>query len=179
MDTSVEDALALGDDSMRGSNWSDARESYRAAYAASRGRAPAERVWILIRVALAALRLGDAEDAFGACAAAQTQFAKTSGVVAGNPLFHLVAGMAADRLGEAAIAEDNLARAMICGGPAIFTHEDPALRTRIESVLLPPAETGTWDGYEGCSRDLLDGARGYLAELLERRLGAPPPYPTT
>jgi hypothetical protein len=97
--------------------------------------------------------------------------------MAGNPLFHLFAGLAYHGLGESADKiEDHLARALICGGPATFAGEDPQHLARMCSLLKPPSELGTWDGYEGCSRELLNGATGYLAELLTKRLGAPPPY---
>ena len=55
-------------------------------------------------------------------------------------------------------------------------NEDPAHLEKIQRILKPPAETGQWEGYTGCSRDLLDDAPGYLRELLTDRLGQAPPY---
>lgn len=75
-------------------------------------------------------------------------------------------------------AIDNLARALICGGPDMFVDEDPGFLADLEQILLPPPELGTWDDYPGVNRDLLNGATGYLAELLAHRLGTPPPYAT-
>ena len=47
---------------------------------------------------------------------------------------------------------------------------------RMTSILRPPAELGTWNGYEGCSRDLLNDADGYLLELISSKLGLTPPF---
>ncbi|MFN9295235.1 MAG: hypothetical protein ACK6EB_44740, partial [Planctomyces sp.] len=38
----------------------------------------------------------------------------------------------------------------LCGGPEIFAGEDPGHLQRTMEVLLPPAETETWEGYVGC-----------------------------
>ncbi len=47
----------------------------------------------------------------------------------------------------------------------------------MKKILKPPAELGTWTGYTGSSRDLLNGATGHLRELLTEKLGQAPPYP--
>jgi tetratricopeptide (TPR) repeat protein len=166
-----------GDASMRAGRYADAQRAYQAAWPLSKGAMePVDRVWLLLSIAHASIAAGDFEEAFEACAGAQNGFAST-GVVAGNPLFHLLAGLASHGLGEShERVIDHFARALICGGPDIFKNEDPRHLEHLRTILQPPSETGTWDGYEGCSRDLLNGARGYLAELLTERLGQPPPY---
>jgi hypothetical protein len=170
-------ALEAGDRAMREGRAADAQRHYQAAWPLTRALDPVGKVWVLLSLACAALRAGDPEDAFEACAAAQAHFAKSSGVVAGNPLFHLFAGLAYDGLGDSPEqATDHLARALICGGPAIFDGEDSRHLAHLLTILRPPSELGTWEGYEGCSRDLLNGARGFLADLLTERLGAAPPY---
>jgi hypothetical protein len=175
--TNVVAEIARADDLMRAGDARGAQRAYMAAWPLSRGTLePAARVWLLLSIANASLRAGDAPEAFDACAGAQNGFARSTGLVVGNPMFHLLAGLAAAGLGESAIAEDNLARALICGGPAMFTDEEPHHLAELRRKLRPPVELGTWDGYEGCSRDKLNHATGYLAELLARRLGSPPPY---
>ena len=166
-----------GDAFMRSGCPRDAQRAYLEAWPLSRdGLDRVGRVWLLLSIANASLRAEDYDEAFDACAGALNGFADTK-VVVGNPLFHLVAGLAYAGLGEDPNATtDHLARALICGGPAIFSSEDPRHLERMQAKLKPPAELGTWVGYEGCSRDLLNGASGYLAELLEARLGKPPPY---
>lgn len=184
MGTTIEGVRA-GDARMRAGEFEGAKNAYREAWGTSANELDVRnRVWLMLAIAHASLRSGDFEEAFDVCAAAQEHFARPSGIVAGNPLFHLFAGLAADGLGEAAIADDNLARALICGGPAIFTEEDPRHLARTRARLRPPAELGTWDGYAGCSLGQLDsvlgfvdGAEGALAQLLLRRLGRLPPYP--
>jgi hypothetical protein len=167
--------LHEGDALMWANQPREAQRAYQRAWPASSGLDARERVWLLFCIANASIRAGDFDDAFAACAGAQKGFAST-GIIAGNPLFHLLAGLAADALDEFELATDNLARALICGGPAIFVDEDPHHLARMKTLLRPPAEIGTWDGYEGCSRNLLNGASGFLAELLTKRLGKAPPY---
>jgi hypothetical protein len=135
-----------------------------------------ERVWLLLSIANAAVRAEEFDEALGALSALVEHFSDT-GIVVGNPLFHLLVGLGYHGLGENPDGEtDNFARALICGGPAIFDNEDPAHLEKIQRILKPPAETGQWEGYTGCSRDLLDDAPGYLRELLTDRLGQAPPY---
>ena len=163
---------------MRAGDWAAAQQAFKDAWPVSHGDLdPVRRVWLLVRIALASVRLGDFEEGFEACAGAQQGYAHSSGIIAGNPLFHLVAGLAAHHLGEREIADDNLARTLICGGPKMFHGEDPALLARMRTILRPPAELGTWDGYEGVGLDHLDTTDGYLRELITERLGSPPPYP--
>jgi hypothetical protein len=47
---------------------------------------------------------------------------------------------------------------------------------RMKEILRPPSELGTWTGYQGCSRDSLNQATGYLRDLLTEKIGSPPPY---
>lgn len=178
------DLIRNGDELMRAGCFKQAQKAYRDAWSPSRDELTAkQRVWLMLAIAHSSIRAGDFSEAFDVCAAAQNHFARPTGNVAGNPLFHLLAGLAAHELGEPEIAEDSLARALICGGPGIFTDEKPSHLERLRTILRPPAELGTWEGYEGCSRaqlnsvlDFVDGDSGYLAALLERRLGKPLPY---
>lgn len=173
----VEGLLAEGDASMRAGRFAEAQRAYREAWSRSKGvLEPSARVWILFAVAHSALVVGDFEEAVEACLSAYNTFAST-GIVAGNPLFHLLLGLAYAGLGESEErALDHLTRALFCGGPDLFRGEDPRHLERLFGLLQPPSDTGSWEGYEGCSRDLLNGARGYLAELLTEKLGSPPPY---
>ncbi|MGC4086889.1 MAG: hypothetical protein QM756_03115 [Polyangiaceae bacterium] len=169
--------MARADELMRAGDFSRAQRAYMAAWPLSRDTLePGARVWLLLSIAHASLRASDPTEAFNACAGAQNGFARSTGLVAGNPMFHLLAGLAATATDEPAIAEDNLTRALICGGPAMFADEDPRHLAALKQKLLPPAELGTWDDYEGCSRHKLNQASGYLAELITERLGSSPPY---
>lgn len=167
---------------MRAGRADDAKRAYKAAWPASKELEDRQRVWLLISIAYAALRARDFDEAFDACAAAQKHYAQSTKIIAGNPLFHLLAGIAAAELNEAAIAEDNLGRALVCGGPGIFEGEDAKYLAAIRVKMKPPIEMGgTWDGYRGCSLAQLNSVSefvgdGYLVEVLTDRLGAPPPY---
>lgn len=169
--------LAAGDELMRAGRPADAHDAYQSAWNDGGWDLgdPDRQVWLLLAAANANLR---AEDPHGAWEAGGVLFRdfREDGPVVGNPLFHLVVGLAAVELDNRDAAVDNLARALICGGPDMFTGEDPAHLDHLKQIMRPPAELGTWDGYAGCSRDRLNGATGHLAELLTGRLGAPPPY---
>ncbi|SFM71305.1 tetratricopeptide repeat protein [Marinobacter zhejiangensis] len=170
--------IAEGDNSMFSGNPGDALNAYQQAWSHSRELQPdrVKRVWLLLAIANAAIQHGDFDEAFDALAGLQQGFADT-GVVAGNPLFHLFVGLTFNGLGENPQGEtDNFARALICGGPEIFAGEDPIFLERMKEILRPPEELGTWDGYEGASRDLLNGATGYLSHKLTEKIGSPPPY---
>lgn len=175
--STYQEHLAQADAQMESGSFHEAMANYQAAW--SQGVKQLDgvhRVWLLLSIANAALRGGQHEEAFKALSAVANHYADT-GVVAGNPLFHLLVGLTYHALQEDEEAEtDNFARALICGGPAIFTGEDPAHLERMMSLLEPPQESGTWTGYTGCSRELLNHASGYLRELLTRRLGDAPPY---
>lgn len=173
LELAIEDADAR----MRRGEHHEAQRAYHEIWPRSKQLAPERRVWLLFAIANAAVRAGDFEDALAACEGAFEGFAKPTKIVVGNPLFHLLHGLAAYELGEPPErTDDAFARTMICGGPAMFTGEDPRHLARMLEILEPPAELGTWDGYTGCSRDRMNGATGYLAELLAQRLGEPPPY---
>ena len=165
------------DDYMRAQQPGEALKAYQDAWTQSRDELDqSQQVWLLLSIANAAVRHGDFEEAFDALAALPEGYADT-GIVVGNPLFHLLVGLSYHGLDENPEGEtDNFARALICGGPEIFAGEDQAHLERMQELLRPPAELGTWDGYEGSSRDLLNGATGYLHELVTERIGSPPPY---
>ena len=165
------------DEHMRAQQPAEALKAYQDAWTQSREELDqSQQVWLLLSIANAAIRHRDFEEAFDALSALSEGYADT-GIVVGNPLFHLLVGLTYHGLDENPDGEtDNFARALICGGPEIFSGEHPAHRERIKEILRPPAELGTWDGYEGSSRDLLNGATGYLHHMLTERIGAPPPY---
>lgn len=171
--------IEIADELMRKGHADKALIAYQEAWSQIAGELDVvQQVWLLISIANSAIRAGDFEEAFSALGALQEHYSRSS-IVVGNPLFHLLVGLSYHGLKEEPDAEtDNFARALICGGPEIFSHEDPKHLLRIKKILEPPPETGTWDGYSGCSRDLLNGATGYLRELLTERIGAPPPYPS-
>ncbi|SKB03607.1 Tetratricopeptide repeat-containing protein [Prosthecobacter debontii] len=136
----------------------------------------AQQVWLLLSIANAAVRSGDYEEALRALEALPEHYAD-SGIVVGNPLFHLLVGLSLHGLNENPGGQiDNFARALICGGPEIFSGEDSSHLTRTKEILRPPAELGTWTGYQGCCRDLLNQSTGYLRDLLTKKFGSPPPY---
>lgn len=176
------DQIRNADALMRAGRAEDAKRAYMAAWPASKELDARQRVWLLISIAYASVRTRDFDEAFKACAAAQNNYAHSTRIIAGNPLFHLLAGIAAAELNQAAIAEDNLARALVCGGPAIFEGEDAKYLEAGRSKMLPPIEMGgTWDGYRGGSLAQLNSVSefvgdGYLVEVLTQRLGTPPPY---
>lgn len=175
--TATDPLLAAGDELMRAGQPADAHDAYQSAWndgGCDLGD-PGRQVWFLVAAANANLRAGDPDGAWEASVVLFRNF-RDDGVVVGNPLFHLVAGLAAFELDDREAAVDHLARTLICGGPDMFTGEDPRHLEHLKQMMRPPAELGTWDGYQGCSRDRLNGTTGYLAELLTDRLGAPPPY---
>jgi hypothetical protein len=167
--------LDLGDGLVRAGLHREALAAYREAAAA--GTLEDEtRVWLDLATANAALRAGEPGEAFEVCVNTVHDLVGT-GIVVGNPLFHLLTGLAAHGAGEPpATVQDNLARALIGGGPAMFAGEDPRHLRGVQEVLLPPAALGTWEGFQGTTRYLMHGARGYLLELLTARLGSAPPW---
>jgi hypothetical protein len=58
----------------------------------------------------------------------------------GNPYIHLRIGQIHFGFGNTRAADDNLARAYIMGGEEIFAKEDPKYLSRVQSILLPPAD---------------------------------------
>ncbi|MBN8418190.1 MAG: tetratricopeptide repeat protein [Verrucomicrobia bacterium] len=165
------------DDHMRAGRYGDALLAYQAAWSERQDELDeTQQIWLLLSIAKAAVRLGDFEEAFETLVVLPEHYAD-SGIVVGNPLFHLLVGLSYHGLKEDPDgATDNFARALICGGPELFSGEDPAHLRRMKEILRPPAELGTWTGYEGCSRDLLNQATGYLREWITERIGSPPPF---
>jgi hypothetical protein len=171
------EVVEKAEQSMRESDYGIALSCYQEAWTLSgENSGITERVWLLLALATAAVRLGDYDEAYEAIYGLFNGFADT-GIVVGNPYFHLIAGLAFHGLGDADKSEtDNFARTLICGGPEMFNGEDPEFLERMKQLLKPPAELGTWDGYKGCSRDLLNGASGYVREVIAEKIGSPPPY---
>jgi tetratricopeptide (TPR) repeat protein len=169
--------IAIADDHMRNGRHQEALAAYQDAWSQLAGNLDTlQQVWLLLSIANSALRAGDFEEAFGALSVLPEHYAESEAVV-GNPFFHLLVGLCFHGLNEGPDGEtDNFARALICGGQEMFALEDPKHLRKIKKMLKPPAETGTWDGYAGCSRNLLNGANGYLRELLTEKIGTPPPY---
>lgn len=166
---SIAEVLEMAERSMREKEYASALSLFQDAWALSGENLETnERVWLLLAVATAAVRLGDHEEAYEAIYGLHSGFADT-GIVVGNPYFHLVAGLAFHGLGDDKSEDDNFARALICGGQAIFNGEDPRFLERTKQLLKPPAELGTWEGYEGCSSDLLNGATGYVREVIREK----------
>lgn len=174
------DMSEIADNLMRENRPEDAFTAYQVVWSELQRRqrklSVKQQVWLLLSIANAAVRCGDFEEAAEVLAALPEGFSDSE-IVEGNPLFHLLVGLSLHGLDEDPETEaDNFARALICGGPEIFAGEDPGHLQRTMEVLLPPAETETWEGYVGCSRDLLNDATGYLRELLTIKYGSPPPY---
>lgn len=169
--------IEKADEHMRANRAGIALEIYQAAWTkAGDSLDDTQKVWLLLSIANAGVRHGNFEEATDALEAILAGY-KESGIVAGNPFFHLLAGLSLNGLKENEEGQtDNFARALICGGPEIFSGENPSHLERMQKLLKPPAELGTWTGYEGSSRDLLNGATGYLRELLTKKIGTPPPY---
>jgi hypothetical protein len=166
----------LGDALMRSGLHREALGAYTEAKARADALQPEERVFFNLALANAALRAGEPALAFGVCVDTVHDLVGT-GLVVGNPLFHLLTGLAAHGAGEpAATVRDNLARALLGGGPAMFAGEDPAHLRGLQDVVMPPAALGRWEGFQGTTRYLMHGARGYLLELLTQRLGSAPPW---
>lgn len=169
--------IDVADQHMRDNNPEAALKAYQDAWPkVVRQLNEKQRVWLLLSLANAAVRCGNFEEAFEALAALPEGFSDSE-IVLGNPLFHLLVGLAFHGLEENPEEEiENFSRALICGGPEIFAGEAPIHLQQTLQVLEPPAETATWEGYTGCSRDLLNDATGYLRELLTAKFGSAPPY---
>lgn len=61
----------------------------------------------------------------------------------GNPFIHLRLGQSQFELGNLPRANDELARAYMAAGKAIFEDEDPKYFNHLKTVLKPPAD-GKW-----------------------------------
>ena len=174
-DDSLDDTLRCADDCMTGNKPRDALMLYKQAWDQSDVEDDEKKVWILLSTSNAAIRCNEVkaskvalEKAFGLV---------HTGIVVGNPLFHLLLGLTYHLLDENPTAkEENFARAIICGGSKIFNGEEEHHVRQLRKVLEFPDETDTWETYEGCSLDTLNGATGYIATLIESRMGKPLPY---
>ena len=171
------DKIAKADQLMRDNEPQLAFQTYQEAWTEhSPDPDQQERVWLLLALANAAIRAGEFEEAFDALYVLPQHYSET-GIVVGNPLFHLLVGLSLHGMNDNQDAQtDNFARALICGGPEIFNGEDPSHLENIQQILKPPAETGTWTGYVGCSRDQLNDSTGYIRELITKKIGSDPPY---
>lgn len=191
----------LADEAMRRGDFLSANDHYVAAwddYSAKRRAASdggnarkfdeknpsAEAFWLLLSGANAQFCAKDFEGCLDTCVTAFNLF-KDLGYVVGNPLFHLRLGQASFELdppGErdpADLTIDNLARALICGGIEIYRHEDKKYLEPVVQVLRPPKGFSSWHeaAGEGCSIEKLNGASGFLVDLLAAKYGKRPPYP--
>lgn len=128
----------IADNHMRALRPGEALLAYQNAWSQlPRDATASERVWLLMALANAAIRQGDFEEAYAALSALPRHYAET-GIVVGNPLFHLLVGLALHGLNDSPDVEtDNFARALICGGPDIFSGEDPAHLERNERIASP------------------------------------------
>lgn len=174
---SLEVLLQVADNFMREEKPSAALKSYQEIWDLNKSKInEKQQIWLILSIANSAIRCEKYEEAFGALSALLEGYSK-SGIIVGNPLYHLFVGLTYEGLNESPdLQTDNFARALICGGPEIFNSENPKYLKEMLQILRPPAELGTWEGYKGCSRDLLNGATGYLASMIEERIGEPLPY---
>ena len=134
-----------------------------------------DRIWLLLSTANAAVRCGNSQQSQDALGKAYSLV--HTGIVVGNPFFHLLVGLTYHITGQNPQAKkDNLVRALLCGGPPMFNGEDQEHLESILSATQPPDGRDSWDGFEGVARDSLNGAKGYVASLIEERYGQPLPY---
>ncbi|MFN7733087.1 MAG: hypothetical protein ACK5OB_14405 [Pirellula sp.] len=191
----------LADDAMRRGDFRSANDHYCAAwndYAEKRKAASdagtvrqfdktntsEDAFWLLLSGANAQFCTGDFEGCVDTAVTAFNLF-KDLGYVVGNPFFHLRLGQASFELDPpggrdpAEMTLDNLARALICGGIEIYSHEDTKYLEAVLQVLLPPKGFSSWHeaAGEGCSVEKLNGVSGFLKDLIATKYGTPPPYP--
>jgi hypothetical protein len=181
---SIKTLLTSADEYMNANQPQDALRLYKKAWDAVESSSisaidtvdEVSKVWILLSRANAAIRCQNGKESKVALTTVFSSYVHT-GIVLGNPLFHLLMALTY-RLGNEnpLEQEQNLARAVICGGMKILEGEDEKLVTRMKMVLELPEVTDTWETYEGCSLDTLNGATGYLAAWIESRIGKPLPY---
>ena len=173
----LNELVNAADDCMRNQQYKKALETYQEAWPlTSEVYSKKECVWLLLSIATAAVKSEEYEEAYDCIYSLFESFADTE-IVVGNPYFHLMAGLTFAGLGDEDDNRiDNLARTLICGGPEMFNGENPALLSEMKEILRPPEELGTWEGYEGCSRDTMNDCSGYLKEIITKKIGAEPPY---
>ena len=194
----VERLFEEGDNSSRQQNWQDASKQYGKSfnyYAIHIGidselrkqYGPESPMWLLYNKMHADFQLGDYLEVMQAAAVVHQQFGKLKGFVIGNPYFHLRVGQAKYRLcpnedqrnmpGPGS-PRDELARALIGGGPRLFANEPAEYYQFVQSFLRPPQDCATWDDASdyGCLIEALNSSRGYLRELFTERFGSCPPW---
>lgn len=172
---SLEAKLKSADEYMSTNKPGDALLLYEQAWDQCDVEDDERKVWILLSTSNAAIRCNKVK---ASKEALEKAFALVhTGIVVGNPLFHLLLGLTYHLLDENPTAkEENFARAIICGGAKIFNGEEEHHVRQLRKVLEFPEATDTWETYEGCSLDTLNGATGYIATLIESRMGKPLPY---
>lgn len=181
----TEHLRSQGDNSMKRKRWGDAADKYAAAWrlvtsnpAEREAYTPERAFWLMMAGLEAAFRAGQHGAVLGMGKAAHQQFARFEGLVVGNPYFHLRMGQAkferqpgkSHETGPGT-ALDELTRALICGGTALFREEDPTYLAAVQAVLDPPDGFASWDEageIEGAATEVLRGAEGYLGAMFER-----------
>lgn len=177
MKTALETTLKSADEFMVNGKPEDALPLYQEAWSHADAEAEEAKVWILLSTANAAIRCNKVKDSKAALGKAYS-FVHT-GVVVGNPFFHLLVGLTHHLVDVDSMEKDeNFSKAIVCGGEAIFKGEDEQIQTSLKMMKqrLGPPEEGSWDVYEGVSLDTLNGATGYAATLIEEKMGRPLPF---
>jgi hypothetical protein len=171
----MKNKLRCADECMVTNKPGDALKLYKEAWEQAEAQEDEDKVWILLSTSNAAIRCNQVNESKQAL---EKAFAFVgTGIVLGNPLFHLLLGLTYHLLDENPTAkEENFARAIICGGSKIFNGEEEHHVKQLKKTLEFPNVTDTWETYEGCSLDTLNGATGYIARLIESRMGKPLPY---
>ncbi|WOO41666.1 hypothetical protein [Rubellicoccus peritrichatus] len=91
---------AQGDRFMREKQYKEALKSYQSHWDKEKKNLSSEQqVWVLLSIANAAVRSEDYEEAFSALSVLPEHYADT-GIVVGNPMFHLLVGMSYHGLKE-------------------------------------------------------------------------------
>lgn len=174
-DDTLKAKLERGDELMANNKPEDALRLYKEAWDVAGSETEEGKVWILLSTANSAIRCRQASESKDALGKAYA-FVHT-GILLGNPIFHLLVGLTHHLRNEDTSAKDeNFAKALICGGLDIFKGEDGRHLEKLMKHLDPPEHSASWDEYEGCSLDTMNGATGFLASLIEERLGKPLPY---
>jgi hypothetical protein len=145
-------------------------------------RTDEQAFWVLMSAVNVKFLKGEHDKAFAVAQVITKTFHRNRTMYVGNPLFHLRVGQCKLELaGEQGkrSATDELARALMGGGVEIFDGEDEKYLKLVTGVLKPPVGYKDWEasrGRGGASRNRLNGATSFVAKLLEKKLGSPPPY---
>mmetsp|Transcript_28891 Transcript_28891/g.47761 ORF Transcript_28891/g.47761 Transcript_28891/m.47761 type:complete len:233 (+) Transcript_28891:168-866(+) len=177
MKEALETTLKRADELMSSSKPEEALPLYQQAWSHADDEEEESKVWILLSTANAAVRCNKVKESKAALGKAYS-FVHT-GVVVGNPLFHLLVGLTHHLVDvDADEKDENFSKAIVCGGADIFKGEDEQVQTSLKMLKtrLGPPEEGSWEVYEGVSLDTLNGATGYLATLIEEKMGKPLPF---